>query len=78
MLISSIGLVFPKKYDILPIKKAQVQFCKLFLGVHKSAANKSIREELGVFPLTILFSKSYATYCLYLTEINGDNLVYSA
>ena len=67
-----------QKYDILPVEKVQLKFCKILLGVHNSAANNAVRAELGIFPLAIFCLKSSVNYWLHVIELNDNNLVYNA
>ena len=67
-----------QKYHILPIEKVQLKFCKILLGVHKSAVNNAVRAELGIFLLAIFCLKSCVNYWLHVIELNDNNLVYNA
>ena len=67
-----------QKYDILLTEKVQLKFCKILLGVHKSAANNVVRAELGIFLLAIFCLKSCVNYWLHVIELNDNNLVYNA
>ena len=57
-----IASILEQKYDVLPIEKVQLKFCKMLLGVHKSAVNNAVRAELGIFPLAIFALKSCVNY----------------
>ena len=67
-----------QKYDILPIEKVQLKFCKILLGVHKSAANSAVKTELGISTLAIFCLKSCVNYSLHVIELKDNNLVYKA
>ena len=62
-----------QKYDILPVEKVQLKFCKILLGVHKSEANNAVRAELGIFSLAIFCLKSCVNFCLHVIELNDNN-----
>ena len=46
------------KYVASLVEKVQLMFCKMLLGVHKSAAYNAVRAELRIFPLAIYCLKS--------------------
>ena len=59
-------------------EKVQLKFCKILLGVHKSAVYNAVRAELCIFPLAIFCLKSCVNYWLHVTELNDNNFVYNA
>lgn len=67
--------VIEKKYDTLAIEKIQLKFCKILLGVHKSATSNAVRAELGIFPLGISCLKASVNFWLHVLELNNKKLV---
>ena len=67
-----------KSWDLSPIEKTHLQFCKRYLEVHNKASNIACRAELGKFPLIIDINKKILSYLNYLHQKDENSIVRQA
>ena len=67
-----------KSWDLSPIEKTHLQFCKRYLEVHNKASNIACRAELGKFPLIIDINKKVLSYLNYLHQKDENSIVRQA
>ena len=67
-----------KSWDLSPIERTHLQFCKRYLEVHNKASNIACRAELGKFPLIIDINKKILSYLNYLHQKDENSIVRQA
>ncbi len=66
------------KWDNTDIEKTHLRFCKLYLGVNKTASNIACRGELGRFPLLITIQRNIFNYLKHILQLPDDSIVRQA
>ena len=65
-------------WDKSSIEKAQLQFCKIYLGVNKKASDIACRAEMGQFPAKIDIDTNILKYWMHIDTLEDNTLVKQA
>ena len=64
-----------KKWDISPLEKIYLKFCKRYLEVNNEASNTACTAELGRLPLLIPINQKIRKYFVDLNNKDNDSIV---
>ncbi len=59
------------------MKKIDLRFCKILLGVHRKATNTAVRGALGTYPISLHILKQVLKYWMRMSRGNRNPVLHA-